>query len=308
MKISVVSPVYGAASLLDELVRQIETTVTKITSDYEIILVEDHSPDNSKQIIRDICATNHKVKGVFMSRNFGQQYALNAGLDLSTGDWVVTLDCDLQDTPAFILNLYEKAQEGYDIVFASRKNRKDGIIKKFGSKLFNRLLSFLTDTIQDETIANFVLYKREAVNALKSMHDFRKYFPLMNHWIGFKTYKLSIPHAERIDGKESSYSLKKRIKLALNTAIAFSTKPLRLIVYLGVCITLLSLFVAAIVAIHYLFSDKTVSGWFTMFVSLWIIAGITIMVMGVIAIYLGSVVEQSKGRPSYIIGERLNFE
>ena len=112
MKFSVVSPVYGAEKLLSELVREIEDAISTITSDYEIILVEDHSPDKSQEIIEQICLYNHKVKGIFLSKNFGQQYALNAGLDAATGDWVVTLDCDLQDTPALIKDLYEKAHNG----------------------------------------------------------------------------------------------------------------------------------------------------------------------------------------------------
>ena len=142
MEISVISPCYGAPTLLEELVRQIEETVSKLTSDYEIILVEDHSPDNSREIITEICRKNKRVKGVFLSRNFGQQYALNAGVDLSTGDYVVTLDCDLQNPPAQIKDLYEKIQEGYDIVFASRQNRPDNFFMTQGSHLFNKLMGF----------------------------------------------------------------------------------------------------------------------------------------------------------------------
>lgn len=306
MKISIVSPVYGAASLLRELVKEIEMAVRHLTNDYEIILVEDHSPDDSQQIIRDICKENHHVIGAFMSRNFGQQYAINAGLDLSTGDYVVTMDCDLQDTPALIIDLYNKSQEGYDIVFASRQNRQDGFLKKAGSKGFNQLLGFLTDTTQDETIANFVLYSRGAVDAMKQMGDYRRYYPLMNHWIGFRTCKLPIPHAERSDGKASSYSMRKRIELALNTAVAFSTKPLHLIVYFGTIVSLLAILLAIGLAVHYILTGISVSGWLTLFVSLWFIAGIIITIMGVIAVYLGSVFEQMKGRPSYILAEVLN--
>lgn len=308
MKFSIISPVYGAESLLRQLVKEIEITVSKITSDYEIILVEDHSPDNSKQIIRGICQENKHVKGIFLSRNFGQQYALNAGLDNATGDWILTLDCDLQDTPALIKNLYEKALEGYDIVFASRENRQDGLIKKLGSKYFNRILGYLTESEQDESIANFVLYKKKVVDAMKSMHDYRKYFPLMNHWVGFNVCKLPVPHAERTDGKGSSYSLRKRIALALNTAVSFSTKPLRLIVYFGFLITLLAMIGALILGIQYIINGIIVSGWLTLFFSLWFFAGVMIMIMGIIAVYLGSIFEQTKGRPSYIISETINFD
>lgn len=303
MKLSIVSPIYGAASLLYELVQEIETAVTKITDDYEIILVEDHSPDDSQIIIREICKTNKHVIGVFHSRNFGQQYAIHTGLSLATGDYIVTMDCDLQDTPALVVDLFNKSQEDYDIVFASRQNRQDGCVKKLGSKMFNRLLGFLTDTMQDETIANFVLYRKKVVDAMLQMGDYRRYYPLMNHWVGFKSCKLPIPHAERTDGKASSYSMRKRIELALNTAVAFSTKPLRLIIYFGMFISAIAILLALFMAVHYVLTGITVSGWLTLFVSLWFIAGVIIMIMGVIAVYVGSVFEQTKNRPSSVVSE-----
>ena len=306
MKLSIVSPVYGAASLLHELVQEIEAAVRKLTNDYEIILVEDHSPDDSQAIIREVCKVNKHVVGVFHSRNFGQQYAIHTGLSLATGDYIVTMDCDLQDTPALIVNLFNKAQEGYDIVYASRQNRQDGYVKKLGSKIFNRLLGFLTETVQDETIANFVLYRKKVVDAMLQMGDYRRYYPLMNHWVGFKSCKLPIPHAERADGKASSYSMKKRIELALNTAVSFSTKPLRLIIYFGMFISSIAILLALFMAAHYILTGITVSGWLTLFVSLWFIAGVMIMIMGIIAVYIGSVFEQTKNRPCSLVSEILN--
>lgn len=306
MKISVISPVYGAASLLRELVSEIEDAVLKLTDDYEIILVEDHSPDDSKAIIRDICAENKHVLGVFHSRNFGQQYAIHTGFTIATGDYIVTLDCDLQDTPVLIQDLFEKSKEGYDIVFASRQNRKDGYVKKQCSKLFNKLLGFLTETVQDETIANFVLYKKKAVDAMLCMGDCRRYYPLMNHWVGFETCKLPIPHAERIDGKKSSYSMRKRIELALNTAVAFSTKPLRLIIYSGAVISAFAMVMALLLIINYFCGSDIVSGWTTLFVSIWLIAGLMMMTMGIVGVYVGSIFEQTKDRPITIVSEILN--
>ena len=307
MKFSIVSPVYGAETLLKELVKEIEEAVVKITDDYEIILVEDHSPDHSQELIRQIASDNAKVKGVFLSKNFGQQLAINAGLDVATGDWIVTLDCDLQDTPAYIVNLYKKALEGYDIVFASRQNRQDHILKKMGSKYFNYLLGYLTEMQQDETIANYVLYRKEVVEAMRSMGDYRRYYPLMNHWVGFHCCKLPIPHAERTDGRQSSYTLRKRLNLALNTAVAFSTKPLRLIVFIGFLMVAFSMLFGIGLIVHYLFSEIRVSGWLTLFASLWFIAGILIMIMGIIAVYIGEIFIQSKNRPSYIVASTVNI-
>ena len=290
-KISVISPVYGAPTLLRELVRQIEDAVRPLTEEYEIILVEDHSPDNSREIITDICSENKRVKGVFLSRNFGQQYALNAGFDLSQGDYVVTLDCDLQNPPAQIRDLYEKMLEGYDIVFASRQNRPDNF--------------FMT---QDESLAEFAIYRRKVVEAMAQMGDYRRYYPLMNQWVGFKTAKVIVNHDERTDGKESSYSMRKRIDLAVSTAVSFSTKSLRMIAYFGFVITFVAILFALFLVVKTIMTGIDVSGWTTLFVSMWFIAGIMISVIGIVAVYIGNIFDEVKHRPSYIIDEKLNFE
>ena len=295
MELSIISPVYGAPTLLHELVRQIEETVSKLTPDYEIILVEDHSPDNSREIITEICQKNKRVKGVF-------------GFDLSTGNYVVTLDCDLQNPPAQIKDLYVKILEGYDIVFASRQNRPDNFFMTQGSHLFNKLMGFLTDTRQDESLAEFAIYRRKVVDAMAQMGDYRRYYPLMNQWVGFKTAKILVNHDERTDGKESSYSMRKRIDLAVTTAVSFSTKSLRLIVYFGVVITFLAILLALFLVIKTLVMGIDVSGWVTLFVSMWFIAGILVTVIGVVAVYVGNIFDEVKHRPSYIIDEKLNFE
>lgn len=306
MKLSIVSPCYGAPTLLRQLVAQITETVSRLTDSYEIILVEDCSPDNSREIIRDICAADKHVKGVFLSRNFGQQSALNAGYDTATGDYVVTLDCDLQNPPTQIRDLYQKAQEGYDIVFATRRHRPDTFFMTKGSHVFNKLMGFLTDTKQDESVAEFALFSKKVIKAMGSMGDYQRYYPLMSQWVGFKTATVDVEHAVRTDGKKSSYSIKKRIELAVTTAVNFSTKSLRLIVYFGIFITLAAIIGAIALMIKTLIVDEPVSGWATLFVSMWFIAGVMIMIMGIIAVYIGSIFNEVKHRPSYIIDEMLN--
>ncbi len=307
-ELSVVSPCYGAPTLLRQLVKEITEVVSQLTKDYEIILVEDFSPDNSREIIRDICATDEHVKGIFLSRNFGQQSALNAGYDVAQGNYIVTLDCDLQNPPSQIRSMYLKAKEGYDIVFAARHNRPDSFFMTQGSHVFNRLMGFLTDTRQDEGVAEFALFSRKVVDAMAQMGDYRRYYPLMTQWVGFKTAKVDVEHAVRTDGKKSSYSAKKRIELAVTTAVSFSTKSLRLIVYFGTVITLLAIIAAIALVIKTLVMDTEVSGWVTLFVSMWFIAGIMIMVMGIIAVYIGSIFDEVKHRPSYLIEEKLNVK
>lgn len=303
LKFSIISPVYGAASLLTELVKRIHNSVSQITSNYEIILVEDNSPDNSWEIIKKLSIADDKIIGLSLSRNFGQQYALNAGFDAATGDWIVTLDCDLQDEPERIVDLYNEATKGYDIVFASRINRQDGLFKKLGSRFFYKTLGYLTETDQDHTIGNFILYKKKVIEVITSIGDYYKYYPMINKWVGFKTTKLPIKHANRKDSIKSSYSFNKRLRLAFTTIVAFSDKPLRLVLKFGISIVLISFIFVLILVIRYLTLGERVSGWLSVFLSIWILSGIIIMVLGLIGTYMGKIFETVKNRPTYIISE-----
>ncbi len=304
--ISVISPVYGAASLIGELVARIKKAVEQITGSYEIILVEDHGPDNSWEIIKKLAAADPNITAIRHSRNFGQQYALNCGLDHARGEWVVTLDCDLQDRPEEIMNLYNTALKGFDIVLASRKNRQDDFLKKLYSRIFYRALSYLTDTHQDATVANFALYHRKVVDALKSMNDYNRYYPTMIHWVGFRLTKLEIDHAERTDGKKSTYNFRKRLTLAFDTIVSFSDKPLRLTVKLGLVISAITAIFAVALVARYFVIDVEVSGWTSMFLSFWFLSGLIISILGMVGIYVGKIFEKVKGRPTYIISEIIN--
>jgi dolichol-phosphate mannosyltransferase len=305
--LSIISPVYGASASLRELVQRIKTSVETITDSYEIILVEDHGPDTSWEIIEKLCAGDPKIIGMRHSRNFGQQYALNCGLDHARGEWIVTLDCDLQDRPEEIVNLYNEAQKGYDIVLASRQNRQDDFLKKFFSRIFYHLLSYLTDTHMDASVANFAIYHHKVVDALRSMNDYYRYYPTMIHWVGFRLTKLPIAHAERTDGKRSSYNFRKRLTLAFDTIISFSDKPLRLTVKLGLFISLFTAVLAIVLVVRYFIKAEAVSGWTSTFLSIWFISGLVITILGMIGIYVGKIFENVKGRPTYIVGQRLNY-
>lgn len=305
MYISIVSPVYAAEKLVDELVSSIIENVSPITNDYEIILVEDCGPDNSWQKIEAICAQNDKVKGIKLSRNFGQHYAITAGIANASGEWIVIMDCDLQDVPAEIPRLFAKAQEGYDIVYAQRVERQDGFLKRLSSAVFYKVFSYLTDTHQDKTVANYGIYHKKVINAILSMNDNIRYFPTMSQWVGFKKTYLPVVHAPRKEGK-SSYSFRKLLELAFNNMIAFSDKPLRLVVKLGLSIFLFSFFIAGYYIYKYLNNEIIVLGYASLMVSLWFLSGIIIFILGVIGIYIGKTFERVKNRPIYIIDKKLN--
>lgn len=305
--ISVISPVYGAAGLLEQLVSRIEQALEPVSENYEIILVEDCGPDDSWQKIQHICAADSRIVGIRHSRNFGQQYALNCGLDYARGEWVVTLDCDLQDRPEEIVNLYNKAISGFDIVLASRQNRLDDALKKICSCLFYKTLSYLTGTYQDPAVANFAIYRRDVVLALKRMRDYYRYYPTMIHWVGFKLTKLEVEHAERKDGAKSSYNFRKRLVLAFDTIISFSDKPLRLMVRLGLAISLFTAVSAMVLVLRYFMGNTNVSGWTSLFLSIWFLSGLIITMLGMVGIYVGRIFESVKGRPTYIVSETLNW-
>lgn len=306
ISISVVSPVYKAENILDELVEEILIHVGQLTENYELILVDDGSPDKSWEVIKRNAKKNKKVKGIKLSRNFGQHYAITAGLQSVKGEWIVVMDCDLQDRPDQIPKLYETAQKGFDIVFGKRTGRKDSIIKRLSSYIFYRLFSYLTDTKQDKNIANFGIYHYKVIQAILSMKDYIRYFPTMSQWVGFNKAYVEVEHGERLEGK-SSYSWRKLFMLAFNNIIAFSDKPLQLTIRLGLLISMISGLVGINYLIQYFKGQIVVSGFTSIIISLWFLSGIIIFIMGVLGMYLGKVFEKVKDRPNYIIDKKLNI-
>lgn len=303
--ISIISPVYQAEGCLEELYRRIVESVEKITKQFEIILVDDGSKDNSWNVIRDLSYRDKRVSGYRLSRNFGQHYAIAAGIDHSTGDWVIIMDCDLQDRPEEIPGLFFKAQEKYDIVLAKRRIRKDRFFKWLSSWIFYKVLGYLTDTPQDNSIANFGIYKRKVINNIKSMKENLQYFPVMVRWLGFRTAILEVEHSQRAQGK-TTYSFKKLLHLAMNTMLAFSDKPLRLTVKLGFFISVLSFISAIYVFIQAIQKNISVLGWPSLIISIWFLSGIIIMIIGITGLYIGKIFDQVKNRPLYVVMETTN--
>jgi polyisoprenyl-phosphate glycosyltransferase len=303
--ISVISPVYNAAVIIPELVERITSSVKKITEDYEIILVEDGGADNSWEVIEDIAKANPHVLGIKLSRNFGQHYAITAGLDHANGVWVVVMDCDLQDKPEEINNLYIKAIEGYDIVLARRFKRKDTFFKRFFSKMFYRTLGFLTGSKQDENVANFGIYHKNVIDSVKSMRESIRYFPTMVKWVGFRTTKIEVTHEQRSAGK-TTYNFGKLLDLALDIILAYSDKPIRIMIKTGLSISFLSLVIAGIYFIRWVNGDMIVLGYTSLIISVWLLSGIIIATLGVLGLYVGKTFEGVKRRPIYIIEKSTN--
>ena len=298
--ISVVVPVYMAESCLEELYQRLKASIAIITENFEIVLVEDCGGDRSWPLIVDLTKRDARVKGIQFSRNFGQHYGITAGLDHCDGDWIVVMDCDLQDRPEEIPRLYAKAQEGYDVVLARRGQRNDPVLKRFSSWLFYKLFSYLADMDYDGETGNFRIVSRKVVSSFRAMRERLRFFGGLVNWMGFPTASIDVQHDERFAG-QTSYTFRKLWKLASETIIAYSDKPLRLAIRFGFVISALAFAYGGYIVYQSLVHGASITGWSSLIVSLYFLGGIIISILGILGVYLGKAFDETKRRPLYII-------
>ena len=298
--ISVVTPVYRAEACLEELYRRLKAALEPITADFEIIMVEDCGGDRSWQTITELARRDARVKGIQFSRNFGQHYGITAGLDYCDGDWVVVMDCDLQDRPEEIPRLLAKAREGYEVVLARRGKRSDPPFKRFASWLFYRLFSWLADINYDGQSGNFRIVSRKVVTNFRAMRERLRFFGGLVNWMGFPTAYVDVQHAERFAGA-STYTFGKLWRLAAETVVAYSDKPLRLSIRFGFILALCAFLYGVYILLRAIFYGSPVEGWASLIVSIYFIGGIIIAILGIIGIYLGKTYDEAKKRPLYIV-------
>lgn len=301
-KISIITPVYGCCSSLELLYDRLQRTLALISDNFEIIMVNDASPDDSWNTIKMLANKDSRVKGINLSRNFGQHYAITAGLDYAKGDWIVVMDCDLQDQPEEIIKLYNKALEGYDIVFGRRYSRNDSYFKKLGSKLFYKVYDYFTESKIDNTVANFSLISIKVVKELRKLKEHSRSYPLFVNWLGFKRTNVDIEHARREEGK-SSYTFNKLLNLAIDSIVSQSNKPLRLSIKLGFTLSFLSILYAVWLIIRYFLFQIPVEGWTSVMVSIYFIGGLLFANMGFLGLYIGKIFDETKNRPLYVVQE-----
>ena len=305
IEISIVSPVFMSANTIKILVESIENACYKIGKKFEIVLVDDDSKDQSWKVIKNHCVEKKFIKGIKLSRNFGQHIAIKAGLKHAKGNWIVVMDCDMQDNPEEIPRLYSKALEGYSIVRARRTNRKDNLAKKLSSLIFYKLFEYLTGVSQDSSIANFGIYHKNVIEAIKKMNDKNPYFPSQVNWVGFSKYDINVIHCKRMNSK-STYNFKRLFNLALNNILSFSDKPLKLTAYFGFIISVTSFLLSIINLIMAILGIFRVSGFASIIITLFFSTGVIVFVVGVVGLYIGKIFENSKDRPTYIIEEKFN--
>ncbi len=305
--ISIVTPVYKAEDCLNELYLRLKSSLETITTDFEIIMVEDCGGDNSWEIIKELVRQDARVKGIQFSRNFGQHYGITAGLDHCRGDWVVVMDCDLQDQPEEITRLYYKAQEGYDIVLARRVDRQDSFGKKLSSYFYYKVLEHLTEGKHDHTIANFGIYSHQVIQKFSQFKERDRLFPLIVKILGFNTTTIDVEHAKRFAGK-TSYSLYKQIVLAIDGIVSQSHKLLTYSIKVGFIFAVSALGYALYLAVRYVMWQVPIEGWTSIMVSIYFLFGLLFVNLGIMGLYIGKVFDESKQRPLYIIKHTTGFK
>lgn len=299
MEFSIVIPVYGCREALPELHRRLTEVMKELSDSYEIILVNDACPQNSWEEIEQLCEEDSHVVGLELSRNFGQIRALTAGLDYSTGDWVIVMDCDLQDRPEEIPNLFHKLQEGYDVVFACRKARQDTIIKTSISNLFYKIYTFAANVKYDPAICNFSISSRKVVESYCSMRETHRAFVMYIQWLGFRTATLDVGHDKRFAGN-SGYSFKKRIQMAVDILTSQSDKLLKVTVMAGFGLFGFSLLTILVHVVRY-FALDVQPGYSSIISSVFLMGGLTISTIGIVGVYVGNIFMEVKHRPLYVV-------
>jgi glycosyltransferase involved in cell wall biosynthesis len=303
VELSVVIPVYGCEGSLSQLHERLERTLSVLTPSWEIVFVDDRSPDESWTTLARLAATRPNVRAVRLSRNFGQHAAITAGLAESTGRWTVVMDCDLQDRPEDIPRLYEAARDGYDIVFGRRQRRNDSWFRRLGARAYFGLLNRVLGTSITREYGTFSIISAQVRRAFLSLHDADRHYLFILYWLGFRHSTVEVARDPRHEGR-SSYTFSTLVKHALAGVFFQTTVLLRWIVYLGFALSMAGVLLAAFFLYVYV-AETPYPGWTSLAVLLLLIGGFIIMSTGVAGLYIGKIFEQAKGRPLYVVDERV---
>ncbi len=299
--ISVVVPIYNEGQIIPELYNRLQKTVSQISKNYELIFVNDGSKDNS--LLELLKLSEHDPRNFYInfSRNFGHQIAVTAGLEASTGKAVVIIDGDLQDPPEVIAELFKKYHEGYEVVYAKRKERKgESAFKKLTAKLFYRTLKRITAIDIPLDTGDFRLIDRKVVNYLNQMPEQNKFLRGQIAWLGFKQTEVLFSRDKRKYGK-TAYSLGKMLQFAMDGITSFSDKPLQLVSKLGFSLSLVSFIIILYAMYSHFILDRTITGWTSLIISSMFIGGVQLISIGVIGEYISRINKNVQKRPMYII-------
>ena len=306
-ELAVVVPVYMGKAMLRELCERLVGTLEKITDRFSVILVDDSSPDNSWSLILEIGRENTRIRGLLLSRNFGQHNALTAGLDHARARWYVVMDCDLQDAPEDLALLYARVREGFDIVVGIRHKEGHGFIKRQSSRLFYLAFNFLAGIDLDWEVGNYRIFSDRVAQGFRQMREQMRFFPASLSHMGFNVGTVVLPHHVRPEGR-SSYTMYKLLSLGANTILAHSQMPLKIVAGFGLCLSILAMAFAALIAARAIIWGVSVTGWASLIVAIFAVGGVQIFMMGIVGIYVGKSFDEAKKRPLYFVRDDVNLQ
>lgn len=307
IEISIIIPVYNEEKIIQELYDRIKNSVLKITQEYELIFVNDGSKDNTLFELIKLTKADKQVFYINLSRNFGHQISVSAGLDFCCGKAVVIIDGDLQDPPELIPDLYSKYKEGFDVVYAKRAERKgESFFKKVSAKLFYRILKRMTSIDIPLDTGDFRLIDRKVVDYIKKMPEQNKFLRGQIAWLGFKQTGVLFNRDERKYGK-TGYSFSKMLHFAIDGITGFSDKPLQFVTKLGFTISFVSFLIILYAIFSHYVLNQTITGWTSLIISSMFIGGVQLISIGIIGEYINRMNKNIINRPLYII-ESSNFE
>jgi dolichol-phosphate mannosyltransferase len=305
---SFVVPVYNERETLDELYRRLVPVLDGLDGPAEVVLVDDGSTDGSYELMLSLHERDDRFKLVRLSRNFGHQLALTAGLDHAHGNAVVMMDADLQDPPEVALELAKRWREGYAVVYAVRERRQQETrTKLLTAKLYYRLLGRLTDIDIPGDAGDFRLVDRRALQAMTSMREHNRYLRGMSAWVGFDQTGVQYVRDGRYAGR-SKYSLRKMVRFALDGLVSFSTAPLRLTLNIGFVVSVLAFLLGFAAILVKVFGVYAVPGWASIVVAIALLGGVQLTVLGVMGEYVAQIHQEVKRRPLYLVRDRVGLE
>ncbi len=306
-RLSIAIPIYNEESVLPELYRRLRNVLADIPGEHQIVFVDDGSREGVREILSGIAMADPRVEVVCLARNFGHQTALTAALEYARGDLIVMMDGDLQDTPETIPRFIAKHQEGFDVVYAVRKDRKENWVMRTAYASFYRLIGWLSDIELPQSAGDFSLITRRAAEAIRQSPEQNRYLRGLRAWVGFRQTGIEVERANRHSG-EPKYSFRKLFRLAFDGIISFSLAPLRAATLVGVCTTAVALLIAAYALASHLFFQKSPAGFTTLISAITFLSGIQLLFLGIIGEYIGRIYEEVKRRPHFVVDQIINAD
>ena len=305
---AVIVPVYNSLATLPDLIERLVSSLSSYTQNYEIILVDDRGPQAVWPVIQQAGAKNEKIKGIRLSRNFGQHAAISAGLETADADWYVVMDCDLQDRPEDIPNLYKHAIENkLDSVLAFRASHEVRRRRRLGSFVFNKTLEHLADIPASSQVGNFRIFNDAMANSFRMYPEKMRLFPALMSHVGFEVGQFEVSRPDRVEG-ESNYTFRKLFQLGFDSIVSNTIKPMYYLAGFGILISVIAVLLALTVVVRAIVFGVSAEGWASLMTVVMLMGGIQIFVISFVGIYVGKVFFEVKDRPVFIVAETSNLE